>query len=452
MKIPQWPIYTGPNKDFINTPERVKDILSEINNPHLHLKNVIHITGTKGKGSTALFISNILRESGYKVNTYISPHIYECNERILLNGQKISDEELYEATELTRLIYNKKQTNEPSMFEAFTCSAINVMKNHYADFNVIEVGMGGRYDATNIFDKNPPVACVFTPIHLDHVNFLGKTIEDITLQKSFLIKKGTLNVILSSQSNKAKTILKNVSKDYDIKNIFSYEDDYEVFFDEKNNPIYESISFDSCFPFERPNMQGDYQLINAACSISTCIACARSFNIKTLTPETINAGIKNTFNIVRMQKIEKGNVFLKLPKNSIFYVDGAHNQLSAYALSCWIKNFKQKNKNNYKIVLVAARTKGADNESFLREFLDKNNKPIIDTLIATRANLESLPEAPENIAKTGKKLGFPCIIAYNMNEIANLLSSENKKILLICTGSLYIARDIAETNKNNFLQ
>ena len=456
MKIPHWPVYTGPNKDITNTILRTKYILSKLNNPHLQLKNVIHITGTKGKGSTALYISNILRASGYKVNTYTSPHIYECNERILLNGIKVSDEELYEATETVRLICesdNQTKINdkiiEPSMFEALTCSAFDIMAKHESDFNVIEVGMGAINDATNVFDDNPPLVCVFTPIHLDHVKFLGNTIQEIALNKSFLMKNGVSNVVLSSQAIETEIILTNIAKKLKIENIMCYKKDYEVFRDEKNNsPVYESSLFDVCFPFKEPNMTGDYQLINAGCAITACLACKKSKNIN-ITINSINTGIKNTLNIVRMQNINKGFLFSQLPQKSIFYVDGAHNQLAAHALASWIKNFKQKHKNSYKICLAVARTKNADNKAFLQEFLDKNQKPIVDLLISTRANLESIPEPPEKIAETAKKLNFCCKTAYNITEVINYAKDSTQKVLLICTGSLYIARDILAENRFN---
>lgn len=456
MKIPHWPIYTGPNKDITNAILRTKYILSRLGNPHLQLKNIIHITGTKGKGSTALYISNILRASGYKVNTYISPHIYECNERILLNGTKVSDEELFEATEMIRLICEPQndQTKtcsmiEPSMFEALTCSAFYIMSKQKSDFNVIEVGMGAINDATNVFDDNPPLVCVFTPIHIDHTKFLGNTVQEVALNKSFLMKNGVSNVVLSSQATETEVILKNVAKKFKIKNIACYGKDYEVFRNEENNgPIYESNAFDVCFPFQEPNMIGDYQLINAGCAITTCLMCKKSKNIN-ITIDSINTGIKDTFNIVRMQKINTGILFSQLPSKSIFYIDGAHNKLAAHALSNWIKNFKQKHKNedNYKICLAVARTKNVDNEAFLQEFLDENKKPIIDLLIATRANLESIPEPPEKIADIAKKLGFFFKIAHNITEVISCTKDINQKILLICTGSLYIARDILVANK-----
>ena len=460
MKIPHWPIYTGPNKDFENAIPRTKYILSKLGNPHLKLKNVIHITGTKGKGSTALYISNILIANGYKVNTYTSPHIYECNERILLNGKKITDDELYEATEAVRFVceencfdnpFNLNELIEPAMFEALTCSAFLEMAKNNADFNVIEVGMGAINDATNVFDDNPPVACVFTPIHLDHTKFLGNHIEEVAFKKSFLIKKGVQNVILSSQAQEAKTVLTNVAKQLNIKNILSYGTDYEVFRDEKSNaPVYESKTFDTSFSFQKPNMVGDYQFINAGCAITTYLSLQKSRIIKNATIDAINIGIKNTFNIVRMQKVNTGKLFKKLPVGSLFYIDGAHNQLAAHALAGWINDFKQTHEN-YKICVAVARTKGANNAVFLQEMLDlTSKKPIIDLLIATRANLESIPEPPEIIADAGNNLGFNCKIAYNIESVLSSATEmyKNEKILLICTGSLYIARDVLEASNH----
>ena len=451
MLIPHWPIYTGPNKDFVGTVERTKYILSKLNNPHLKMRNIIHITGTKGKGSTSLYISNILRSCGYKVNTYLSPHIYECNERVLLNGEKITDEEIYNNIEMIRIICEENCDNkdiiEPAMFEVMTCCAFMSMSNNNADFNVIEVGCGARFDATNVFDENIPVACVFTPIHLDHVKILGNSITEVAINKSFLIKNGVKNVILSSQSQEAKDVIKNIAQKNNVNNIYTYGDDYDVFKGDNGEVFYESDVFDSYFPFNKPNMEGDYQLINCGCAITTCLSLQKENIISNLTLESVNEGIKNTFNIVRMQKIEKGRLFNELPKGSIFYVDGAHNQLAAHSLANFIKSFKEKNYANYKIVLAIARTKCADNEAFLKELFE-NNKPIVDLVICTRANLESVPEPPEVIADACKNLHFNYQIAYNIDEVLRETKNfvKQQKTLLICTGSLYIARDIELNN------
>ena len=461
MLIPHWPIYTGPNKDIENSLTRMYFILQKLNNPNLKLRNVIHITGTKGKGSTSLYISNILRSAGYKVNTYISPHIYECNERILLNGFPVKDEELFEATEKIRLICeneenidefcrnNNSLNFEPSLFESLTCSAFEIMSKNDADFNVIEVGMGGLFDATNVFKDNPPLICVFTPIHMDHVKFLGDSVEKIAMNKSALMKNGTKAVVLSSQPKEAKCILKDIAKENKIADnfIFCYGEDYEVFKDEESGmPFFESSKIDTLFPFPQPNMAGDYQLINSGCAIMVCLLCNRLGFAKRLALKHIEEGIHNTINIVRMQQITSGKLFNKLPKDSLFYVDGAHNQLSAHALSGFIQDFKEKGKD-YKICIAVARTKGANNIDFLKEFFVEK-KPIVDLVVCTRANLESIPEPPEKISQACESLSIPHCIAYEIDSVVDCVVSFSKKqkVLLICTGSLYIARDILKAS------
>ena len=317
------------------------------------------------------------------------------------------------------------------------------MSKHEADFNIIEVGMGAINDATNVFDNNPPIACVFTPIHIDHKKFLGNSVEEVAYHKSFLMKKGVKNVILSSQCKEAKQVIKDIASDLEIRNIYAYKEDYEAFLDEETRqPIYESETFDTCFPFAKPNMSGDYQLVNCACAITTCLACQNDGIAEKLTLDAINEGISKTINIVRMQKIENEKILKNFQAGSLFYVDGAHNQLASHALAEWIKEFKQNNQD-FKIVVAVARTKGADNEAFLKEFLE-DKEPVIDLLVATRANLESIPEPPEKIEEAGKKLGLNTEIAYTIGEVIKKTAKfcTNRKVVLICTGSLYVARDI----------
>ena len=457
MKIPHWPIYTGPNKDYLQTVPRMKRILQLISEPHKRLRNVIHITGTKGKGSTALYITHILRACGHTVNTYTSPHIYECNERILLDGQQVNDNDLLYAIETVRLACetttdaNTLDIQNPSMFEALTCAAFLLMAQNNADFNVIEVGMGARHDATNVFDENPPLACVFTPIHIDHVRFLGSDVLQVAWNKSFLIKPQTTAVIISSQSTEVAQLLHKIAKQNNVPNTYTYNIDYYVTFDGANTPIYHNTKLDTCFAFQHPNMPGEYQYINASCAITTCLFLQTHHFTQLLTPTAINQGIQNTFNIARMQAITAGPLYRALPPHSLFYMDGAHNQLSAHALAGWILNFiKQTSsmRQPYFVCLAVARTKGADNTVFLSEFLT-NNHPLIDLLIATRANLESIPEPPEKIATTGQQLGFQTATAYDIQQViyhANSLNKNKCPILLICTGSLYLARDITAVN------
>lgn len=436
--MPHWPLYTGPDKDITNSLGRTKLILNEFDNPQKKIKNIFHITGTKGKGSTVMYISNILRDARYNVNTYISPHIYECNERILLNGEPISDKYLLELIETIRITCDKLDI-VPSFFETMTACAMIAFSNSNADANVIEVGMGGLTDPTNLFDKNPPICSIITPIHLDHTIWLGNSIESVAIHKSDIIKQNTHNVVIGPQPIEAKQIILAHSEKHQIpkENIFIYGENFEVYnTDDQNEILFESEP--DTFTFQKPSLLGEYQLINAGNAIAAVLSAHEKLPVSI---NNISNGIKNTKHIVRMEQVTSGKLFDKLPKDSLFFMDGAHNHLSAFALSKLVSDLKIQYPK-HKIFIAIARSKGADNISFVSQFLNIG----VDLIICTRANLESLPEPPENIAKICDQLKIPHAIAYTITEAINIASQycNQDPCIFIATGSLYIARDIKE--------
>lgn len=181
-------------KNDIKT-DYVKQNLKDIGEPHKELKNIIHITGSVGKTSTAFYISKILSKMGFSTALYTSPHIKDIRERIILNNKMISKREFLKI--LVEIL--SKSTYLCSVFEYLTLIAIKFFSDKNPDFSIIEVGMGGLNDATNVFEKN--LAVVFTPITKEHTRYLGKDLKDITLNKSGIIKEGS-KVFISSKNKK----------------------------------------------------------------------------------------------------------------------------------------------------------------------------------------------------------------------------------------------------------
>ena len=303
---------------------------------------------------------------------------------------------------------------ELSSFEALTASMILAFGECSADINVIEVGMGGQFDATNVFDFNPPICTIFTPIHIDHSLYLGNTIEEIAYNKSFLIKndnKGNINnnIIISSQPKQALEILLAVCKKNNIpdENIYIYDRDFFISKIKNKNDIeskefmlFESKKFGN-FILNKPLLLGDYQMINATSAIMSVLASNlcdilpnaimqneminNTINENIEYNEIISQGIINTKHIVRMEKIDKKEILNFFPIGSIFYIDGAHNQLAAFAMKQFIIDFKQNNES-YKVYLAIARTKGANNENFVLvllniDLLNQNHKKHIIEMI-----------------------------------------------------------------------
>ena len=207
-------LYKLKKFDFKGKPslKQIELALEKLGNFHKKLK-IIHITGTNGKGSAAAMISTILEKAGYKVGLYTSPHLVRYNERLQINNKEITDEELME--------YIKKIKNikvELSFFEFTTAMALLYFYEKKADYVVLEVGLGGTYDATNVCDAD---YAVITDICLDHTNVLGKTIQEIAKDKCGIIKEKTKTI--TNKQNSGLDVIKECAKDLIIAE--KYEDE-----------------------------------------------------------------------------------------------------------------------------------------------------------------------------------------------------------------------------------
>ncbi len=180
--FPHFPI---PNKNSVsnNSPEKLKRILTKLGSPQDKLPPTIHIAGTNGKGSTSAFLASILQAAGYKTHIFTSPHLHHCNERIVIANNQIDDGYLYEMLEEIRI--NSEGTNL-TLFEGLTLAAILAFSKNPADICIIETGMGGRVDATNVIDKK--IATILTSISLDHQEFLGNNLTAIACEKSHIMR------------------------------------------------------------------------------------------------------------------------------------------------------------------------------------------------------------------------------------------------------------------------
>ena len=211
--------------------ERINKLLYKLENPQKKIKNIIHIAGTNGKGSVLAFLKSFIQASGFTVNTYTSPHLINFNERINLNDQNISNEFL----EVLLDMCNKKNEGKPiTFFEITTAAAFLAFKIKPADFTILETGLGGRLDATNIIKK--PIITIINEISIDHKNFLGSNIKQIAKEKAGIIKKNS-PVVIGKQTKKAIEIIKKVAKNFNVKTFF-YKKDWFIKKNEKKKSYY----------------------------------------------------------------------------------------------------------------------------------------------------------------------------------------------------------------------
>lgn len=316
----------------------IKEILKRLGNPQNELK-VVHIAGTNGKGSIMTFVQNILMESGYKVGRYCSPAVFNEREIIRINDEYISEEQ--SADLLTRIkekcdsMYSEGLPH-PTSFEIETAEALMFFKEQNCDIALIECGMGGETDATNVFEK---VLCsVIATISLDHTQFLGSTIEEITKVKSGIIKENC-PVVMSKQTGEAESVIKKVCKQNNSKLIIPTEQDFEnVEIDGLTTKVTYKASNNKEYIL---NLQalGTYQIKNAKTAVEVALVLDKALTEKTNicdeSDKNNGTGMKNNINNsgnTIEKNIKKGIEKTVWPgrmevisKEPLIIIDGAHN-------------------------------------------------------------------------------------------------------------------------------
>ncbi len=316
----------------------IKELLKRLGNPQNELK-VVHIAGTNGKGSIMTFVQNILMESGYKVGRYCSPAVFNEREIIRINDEYISEKQ--SADLLTRIkekcdsMYSEGLPH-PTSFEIETAEALMFFKERNCDIALIECGMGGETDATNVFEK---VLCsVIATISLDHTQFLGSTIEEITKVKSGIIKENC-PVVMSKQTGEAESVIKKVCKQNNSKLIIPTEQDSEnVEIDGLTTKVTYKASNNKEYIL---NLQalGTYQIKNAKTAVEVALVLDKALTEKTNicdeSDKNNGTGMKNNINNsgnTIEKNIKKGIEKTVWPgrmevisKEPLIIIDGAHN-------------------------------------------------------------------------------------------------------------------------------
>lgn len=431
MKFPHWPNPTGYRNIKLGL-ERVKALLERLENPHLKLPPVIHIAGTNGKGSTLSFLKAIFEENGYKVHCYTSPHLVNFNERIILQGLDISDKFLNEVLEKCRKAAEIEPKIGVTFFEGITVAAFLAFAKVKADVLLLETGMGGNLDSTNVITKN--LLSIITPISLDHTEFLGETLDKIAYEKAGIIKENC-PVIVSKQQDEALKVIKKKAREQN-SGIKIFDKDWKI--EEKSDGFIIKV-LDEEISFPKPILVGKHQLINASVAIiSAMIQTKLKIDLKKTKIAITKAVWK-----ARLQKISEGKFYDFLAKNLNcdfeLILDGSHNEQGAQTILSWLKD--EKEKTNY---FVFAMLKDKDCQGFL-EILHGE----IDELLAITIPDESKSLEPQEILEISTKLKIKSQKADGILDALQKISQNknNKKpIRIIVCGSLYLAGNFLEKN------
>ncbi len=409
--------------------ERINKLLEKLENPQKEINNIIHIAGTNGKGSVLAILKSFIKSSGYTVNTYSSPHLINFNERINLNGKNISNKLLKRLLDICEKKNNKKPI---TFFEITTAVAFLAFKEKPADFTILETGLGGRLDATNVI-KNP-IITIINEISIDHTNYLGSNIKKIASEKVGIIKKNT-PVILGNQIKDAYKIITNKANTLNAKTFF-YKKDWSIKLNKKKNCIIFSKNKKAKENFPLPNLEGEHQIINAGIALKTIDLINEKFKFK---KESLKKGLKNVNWPGRLQKINiNKNLFNKINFNKWeIWFDGGHNKSASKALSTTLKNWNIK-----KLYLIFGMLNSKNPTDFLNNFKNITNK-----LITVTVKGDSPYYSNKKLYEIAKLNEFNVETAKNIKSaLKKIIKKEIPGKILIC-GSFYMYKELSKLIK-----
>lgn len=422
MKYSETLDYIHSHKRFGNAPclDRIKIFQEKLGNPQKDLK-FIHIAGTNGKGSFSYMASNILIDAGYNVGLYISPYVTDFRERIQCNANMISQDNLCEIVE-SLIPVEKELKNkgiELTEFEFTTAVAMVYFKQKGCDIVVLETGLGGRFDATNVIDT--PVMSVITHISLDHVAVLGKSIKKITFEKCGIIKENGTTVCYPSQHPDALEVIKNSCKEKNNELKIGCLEDIKIL---ESTITYTNFCWNNLDI--KLKLVGEHQILNT----STVITAMIEINSKgfTVTPENIKAGIEKTSIPAR---------FEILSEKPLIILDGAHNADGINALVSTVEKLVP----NKKTIFVLGTMRDKDYQ-FAIERVAKSSTEFVAT---TPSNSRSLFAC--NSMDIAKKYCKKTACIASPTEAINYAMYKAKAfdyILVVC-GSLYLASEVRDS-------
>ena len=405
--------------------ERIERLLELLGNPHLSLKYV-HVVGTNGKGSVSTAMSYILKNAGYKVGLFTSPYIVEFGERIQINNTYISHRVI---AELVSLIKEKTDLMEkeelyPTVFEVTTVLALLYFAKEGADVVILEAGIGGEHDSTNVIPS--PLECIFMSISLDHTEMLGDTVEKISIEKSGIIKKGSAVISYPHkgcefgyipQPGEAVDIIKNKCKSLGCELLLPDTDKLEVISSDiyGSEFIYDSLKI-------KTRLCGAHQIANMiTAAVAAKKLCDSGFSIS---DENIVNGIYDFTIPGRMEVISN---------NPLIILDGGHNEGCLRALL----SMAEKYLSDKKITLLMSFMKDKDYASALNLIA-----PISENIVFTVTD-PIRGEKPEILAETAEKYSRNiCCETDPAEAYRKALSLTGKEGVLIVTGSFYLVSDI----------
>ena len=407
---------------------RIERLLAALDYPERKLPPVIHVAGTNGKGSTVAFLRAILEAAGLRAHVYTSPHLVRFNERFRLGGiGLVSDDELAAVMEECE----RANAGAPiTVFEITTAAGMLLFSRHPADVLVMEVGLGGRLDATNVIPE--ALATVITRVSIDHTDFLGDTLDKIAAEKAGVLKRNTSGIV-AAQHRDALSVIERQAARLNAPLRIAGEDFTAT--EECGRLVYQDET--GLLDLPAPRLYGRHQYENAGLAI----AALRATNRFRIPPAAFEAGMTKAEWPARMNRLSHGRLVELAPEGSEVWLDGGHNPDGGRVIAAALADLEERVPRP--VVMIAGMLASKDCDGFLRNFTGLARRLIA---VPVPASEKGVPA--EELAERARNIGLPATSRGTLDgafEAVRKLDLDPPPRILI-TGSLYLAGDVLREN------
>ena len=411
--------------------ERMQRLLDRLDHPERSLPPVVHVAGTNGKGSTVAYLRAILEAAGYRVHVFTSPYLVRINECFRLGraggGILVSDEELAEVLERCE----RANAGEPiTIFEMETAAAFELFARHPADAVLLEVGLGGRLDATNMIER--PAASVISPIGIDHIEFLGPSLKSIAFEKAGIIKRG-VPVICAGQEPDALAEIEAAARRQRAP-LHRAGQEWHVNV-ERGRLVYQDDR--GLMDLAAPKLFGRHQFDNAGLAVATL----RAIDAFRIEPSAFEAGVVNAEWPARMQRLGPGPLVDQGPPGGEIWLDGGHNAEGGRVAAAALGDLEER--VSRPLVVIVGMLANKDAGAFLANFAGLTRHIVAVTIPGTD-NAMPLDRLMDAARSLGMRVESAVSVEAALGALAKLAYETSPRILI--TGSLYLAGHVLATN------
>lgn len=411
--------------------ERMHRLLERLGHPERKLPPVIHVAGTNGKGSTVAYLRATLEAAGLRVHAYTSPYLVRINECFRLGrvggGVLVSDDELRAALEEVERV---NAGEAATIFELKTATAFHLFAQNPADAVLLEVGLGGRLDSTNVVDA--PAACVITPVSMDHMEFLGNTLASIAGEKAAIIKRG-VPVVCAEQAPEAMAVIEAQARRMRAP-LFAANESWHVNV-EHGRLVYSDER--GLMDLAAPRLFGRHQFDNAGLAIATL----RATNALKINQAAFEAGILGAEWPARMQRLTSGELLSWGPQGSEIWLDGGHNAEGGRVTAAALGDLEER--VSRPLVVIAGMMASKDAQAFLANFAGLT-RHIIAVPIPDTENAMPVDRLADAVRSLGMRVEIAPGIEAALRALSRLAYEVPPRILI--TGSLYLAGHVLGLN------